>query len=140
MPTASVRWVAGEQFLATTPSGHAVPFDSDRTKNSAPGPMEMLLAALGSCTATDIVSILHKKRQKLKSLEVLVSGERADSAPRVWTKIEVVYRLRGELEEKAVKDAVELSQTKYCSVSVMLGKTAKISYRYEIGKRDGPSD
>jgi putative redox protein len=140
MPTASVRWTTGEQFLATTPSGHAVPFDSDRTKNSAPGPMEMLLAALGSCTATDVVSILQKKRQKLESLEVLVSGERAESAPRVWTRIEVVYRLRGELDEKAVKDAIELSQTKYCSVSVMLGKTAKISYRYEIGERDGSSD
>jgi putative redox protein len=132
MPTASVRWVADEQFLAMTPSGHAVPFDSDRGKNSAPGPMEMLLAALGSCTATDVVSILKKKRQPLESLEVQVSGERADSPPRVWTKIEVVYRLRGALDEKAVKDAIELSQSKYCSVSVMLGRTAAIGYRYEL--------
>jgi putative redox protein len=140
MPTASVRWIAGEQFLATTPSGHAVPFDSDRTKNSAPGAMEMLLAALGSCTATDVVAILQKKRQNLESLEVLVSGERAETAPKVWTKIEVVYRLRGELDEKAVEHAIELSQTKYCSVSVMLGKTAKISHRYEIGRQDVASD
>lgn len=132
MQTATVRWIENRQFLATTPSGHAVAFDSDRERNSAPGPMEMLLAALGSCTATDIVLILQKKRQNLKSLVVSVSGERAPSAPTVWTKLEIVYRLEGELDEKAVKDAVELSQTKYCGVSVTLGKLADVSYRYEI--------
>lgn len=132
MQTATVRWIENQQFLATTPSGHAVAFDSDRQRNSAPGPMEMLLAALGSCTATDIVLILQKKRQKLTSLVVSVSGERAPTAPTVWTKIEIVYRLEGELDEKAVKDAVELSQAKYCGVSVTLGKMASISYRYEI--------
>lgn len=132
MQTARVRWVANEKFLASTPSGHAVPFDSDRDQNSAPGPMEMLLAALGACTATDVVSILEKKRQKLDSLEVEVSGERAETPPRVWTKIEIVYRLRGDLEEKAVKDAIELSRSKYCSVSIMLGKAAQLHHRYEI--------
>lgn len=132
MQTASVRWVTDQKFFATTPSGHAVPFDSDRQQNSAPGPMEMLLAALGACTATDVVSILAKKRQKLESLEVQVSGERAESSPKVWTKIEVVYRLRGDLDEKAVKDAIDLSQSKYCSVSIMLAKTAQIRHRYEL--------
>lgn len=132
MPTANVVWVQGEQFLATLPSGHAVPIDADRTKNSAPGPMEMLLAALGSCTATDLVIILAKKRQKLEALEVEVSGDRATDPPQVWTKIEVVYRLRGTLDEKAVRDTIELSETKYCSVAAMLRKTAAITYRYEI--------
>jgi putative redox protein len=132
MQTATVRWIENQQFLATTPSGHAVPFDSDRQRNSAPGAMEMLLAALGSCTATDVALILQKKRQRLTSLVVSVSGERAPTAPTVWTKIEIVYQLRGELDEKAVKDAVELSQSKYCGVSVTLGKIASISYRYEI--------
>lgn len=132
MQTATVRWIENQQFLATTPSGHAVPFDSDRQHNSAPGAMEMLLAALGSCTATDIALILQKKRQKLTSLVVSVSGERAPTSPTVWTKIEILYQLKGELDEKAVKDAVELSQSKYCSVSVTLGKIASVSYRYEI--------
>jgi putative redox protein len=132
MQTATVKWVGGEEFLAATPSGHAVVFDTDRNHNSAPGPMEMLLAALGTCTSVDVVSILQKKRQKLAALEVAVSGERAAEPPTVWTKIEVVYRIRGTVDEKAAKDAIELSQNKYCSVSAMLGKTAKISYKYEI--------
>lgn len=76
--------------------------------------------------------ILEKKRQKVASLEVSVSGERASEPPAVWTKIDIVYRVSGKLEQKAVRDAIELSQNKYCSVAAMLGKTAKITYRYEI--------
>ncbi len=129
---AKVRWVGSEQFVAVGPSGHAVPLDSDRQSNTAPGPMELLLLALGSCTATDVVSILKKKRQKLETLEVQVSGERAANPPMVWTKLEIVYRLRGKLDEKAVRDAIELSENKYCSVAAMLRKTAHISFRYEI--------
>ncbi|MGD0964853.1 MAG: OsmC family protein [Candidatus Acidiferrales bacterium] len=134
MQTATVRWMGGEEFLATTPSGHAVPFDADGQNNAAPNPMEMLLAALGSCSSIDVVLILAKKRQKLASLEVDVSGERATEPPRVWTKIEMFYRLTGELDEKAVRDSIELSQNKYCSVAAMLRKTAEITYRYEIAK------
>jgi putative redox protein len=132
MQTATVKWTGGEEFVSTTPSGHAVPFDADRKHNSAPGPMEMLLAALGACSSVDVVLILAKKRLKLESLEVDVSGERASEPPAVWTKIEMAYRLSGKLDEKAVRDAIELSQTKYCSVAAMLGKTAKITYRFEI--------
>lgn len=132
MQTARIQWVGKEQFLAFTPSGHAVPFDSDRQSNAAPGPMEMLLAALGSCTATDVVVILAKKRQKLDSLEVVVSGERAAEPPTVWMKLEIVYKLRGHLDEKAVRDAIELSENKYCSVAAMLRKTGSITFRYEI--------
>jgi putative redox protein len=132
MDTAAIRWVGGEEFLATVPSGHAVMFDADRKHNSAAGPMEMLLAALGACTSVDVVLILAKKRQHLAGLEVSVSGVRATEPPTVWTQIEIVYRLKGNLEEKAVEDAIHLSQTKYCSVAAMLGKTAKITHRYEI--------
>jgi putative redox protein len=132
MQTATVKWTGGEEFATTTPSGHKVPFDADRKHNSAPGPMEMLLAALGTCTSVDVVQILAKKRQKLESLEVDVTGERASEPPAVWTKIEMVFKLGGKLDEKAVRDAIELSQTKYCSVAAMLGKTAKITYRFEI--------
>ena len=132
METATVRWTSGEEFLATTPSGHAVAFDSDREHNAAPGPMEMLLAALGACTATDIVIILKKKRQNLEGLEVEVSGERAADPPRVWTKLELVYRLRGALDDAAVRHAIELSEDKYCSVLATLRKSAAVSFRYEI--------
>jgi putative redox protein len=132
MQTASVKWMDGERFVATSPSGHAIVVDSDRETNSAPGPMELLLIGLGACTATDVVSVLKKKRQKLESLEVVCSGERATQPPTVWTKLEIVYRLRGELDDAAVKHAIELSEEKYCSVAAMLRKTAKISWRYEI--------
>jgi putative redox protein len=132
MQTATVKWTGGEQFLGVTPSGHAVPIDADRERNTAPGPMDMLLIALGACAATDVVIILGKKRQKLESLEVSVSGERAADPPRVWTKLDVLFTLRGTLEEKAVQDAIELSETKYCSVNAMLKKTAAVTFRFEI--------
>jgi len=132
MQTATVRWKGGEEFLATMPSGHRLAFDSDREHNAAPGPMEMLLAALGGCTATDIVIILKKKRQKLEGLEVDVSGERAADPPRVWTQLEIVYRLRGALDDAAVRHAIELSENKYCSVLATLRKSAAVSFRYEI--------
>jgi putative redox protein len=132
MQSATIRWGGGEKFVATLPSGTKIQFDAGAKHEAGPGPMEMLLGALGACTSVDVVMILEKKRQKLTSLEVQVSGERAKEPPEVWTKIEIVYRLSGELNDKAVRDAIELSQTKYCSVAAMLGKTAKITYRYEI--------
>jgi putative redox protein len=132
MQTAAIQWTGEQKFLAISPSGHAVPFDSERESNKAPGPMEMVLMALGACTATDIVIILLKKRQKLQSLEVICSGERAAEPPTVWTELEIVYRLRGSLDEHAVKHAIALSEKKYCSVEAMLKKTAKITLRYEI--------
>ena len=138
MQTATIRWQRGEQFEAATPSGHGLHLDSDRNSNTGPGPMELLLVALGACTATDVVLILEKKRQKPESLEVAVSGERAAAPPQVWTRLEVVFRVRGRgaeggpLEEKAVADAVRLSEEKYCSVAAMLRQTAQLTIRYEI--------
>ena len=132
MQTGSVKWIGDQKFVATSPSGHALTVDSDRASNTAPGPMEFVLLALGACTATDVVSILEKKRQKLESLEVICSGERAANPPTVWTKLEILYRLRGQLDEAAVKHAIQLSEDKYCSVAAMLRKTAAISWRHEI--------
>jgi putative redox protein len=132
MQTASIQWIGEQKFLAVSPSGHAVPFDSDRESNKAPGAMEMVLMALGACTATDMVLILEKKRQKLESLEVLCSGERAAEPPTVWTKLEVLFRLRGTIDEAAVKHAMSLTEEKYCSVAAMLKKTAAFTWRYEI--------
>lgn len=136
MQTALIRWAGEQKFMAMSPSGHAMAMDSDRESNKAPGPMELLLMALGACTATDVVVVLQKKRQKLESLEVICSGERAAAPPTVWTKLEVLYRLRGELEESAVKHAIELSEEKYCSVSATLRKTATLTWRYEILRGD----
>jgi putative redox protein len=132
MDAASIKWVGDQKFLGIGPSGHAVAFDSDRESNKAPGPMEMVLMALGACTATDMVTILEKKRQKLQSLEVVCSGERAAGPPRVWIKLDVVFRLRGAVEESAVKHAMALTEEKYCSVAATLKKSAELSWRYEI--------
>ena len=132
MQTANVQWIGKERFVAWSPSGHQVALDSDRTSNGAPGPMELLLVALGTCTATDVVSILAKKRQKLDSLEVEVSGERAEQPPRVWTELKIIYKLRGTLDEAAVQHAIRLSEEKYCSVSATLKKSAELTWRHEI--------
>jgi len=137
MQTASVKWVGDQKFLATGPSAHAVPFDSDRQSNTAPGPMEMVLMALGACTATDMVLILEKKRQKLVALEVHCSAERAPDPPTVWTKIDVLFRVRGAVEETAVRHAMHLTEEKYCSVAAMLKKTASFTWHYEILPSEG---
>ena len=137
MQTAIVRWTGEQKFIAVSPSGHTLAMDSDRNSNTGPGPMELLLMALGACTATDIVIILEKKRQKLVSLEVICSGERAAEPPQVWTKLEILFRLGGKLEDSGVKQAIELSEEKYCSVSATLKKSAELTWRYEIVPSQG---
>jgi putative redox protein len=132
MQTATVKWVGDEKFMGISPSGHAVVMDGNSAESTAATPMEMVLMALGACTAVDVVSILKKKRQKLVSLEIICNAEKAPEPPRVFVKIELVYRLRGELEENAVVQAIKLSEEKYCSVSAMLRKTATITWRHEI--------
>jgi len=132
MQTASIKWIGEQKFFGTSPSGHAVAFDSDRASNKAPGPMEMVLLALGACTATDMVLILEKKRQKLEALEVLCSGERAAEPPTVWVKLDVLFRIRGAVDDAAVQHAMSLTEEKYCSVAAMLRKTALFTWRYEI--------
>ena len=132
MQTAEIRWIGKQEFVAKGPSGHAMVLDSDRGSNVGCGPMELLLMALGACTATDVVIILEKKRERLESLEVICSGERATEPPMVWTKVELVFRLRGELTDEGVRKAIALSEEKYCSVAAMLRKTAEFSWRYEI--------
>jgi putative redox protein len=135
MQTAEIRWIGKQEFVAKSPSGHAMVLDADRGSNSACGPMELLLMALGACTASDVVIILEKKRERLESLEVTCLGERATEPPMVWTKMELVFRLRGELTDEAVRKAIALSEEKYCSVAAMLRKTAELSWRYEILRR-----
>ena len=138
MQQGTVRWIDGEQFEAVGPSGHRLLMDSDRESNRGPGPMELLLVALGACSATDVVEILKKKRQALSGLVVELAGERAAEAPRVWTKIRIHFRVTGKgIEPRAVEHAIELSRDKYCSVAATLAKTADIEWTHAIEDSKG---
>ena len=103
------------------------------TEKTANTPMELVLIALCGCTASDVVGILRKKREPFTSLEVSATGERASGYPAVYTEINLVYRIGGKVSRKAVEDAVRLSKEKYCSVSAMLEKTAKITVEDRTG-------
>ena len=128
--TASSKWIDGERFVAQASSKHAIVIDSSPEK-TANGPMELVLIALCSCTATDVVSILRKKREPFTSVEVLAQGERAPEPPTVYTNIHLIYRVGGNVNRKSVEDAVHLSKTKYCSVSQMLQKSSALTFNIE---------
>lgn len=129
---AVVRHVKGMTFVGKANSNHWVTIDSSANSEeppAAPGPMELVLIALGGCTASDVVHVLQKKRLKVDSFEVHLTGQRRDEHPRVYTKIHLEYVFEGEgLSQKDIEQAIELSQTKYCSVSAMIRKSAEISY------------
>lgn len=127
MVEARINWIDGERFVASASSGHAVVVDSDRVRNTASGPMELVLVGLCACTATDVVSILHKKREPFTALEVRAEAERALEPPSVYTAIKLIFQVSGKVSRKAVEDAVRLSEGKYCSVSAMLKSTARIT-------------
>jgi putative redox protein len=125
---AKLNWTDGERFVVSASSGHAVVVDADRKRNTAPGPMELVLMGLCACTATDVVSILRKKREAFTSLEVRAEADRAEQPPTVYTRIKLIYTVAGQVSRKAVEDAVRLSEEKYCSVAAMLKSTAKITW------------
>jgi putative redox protein len=130
---AVVRFVTDDLFLGTTPSGHALPLDTDSQRSTAPSPVELLLVALGACTATDVASILAKKRQQVTSYVVEVTGTRRDEYPRRYTSMNVHHILTGKsLSAHAVAHAIELSDTKYCSVAATLRPTVEIQTSFEI--------
>ena len=128
---ATASWTDGERFVVSASSGHAFVVDADRERNSGPGPMELVLIGLCTCTASDVVGILRKKRELFTSLDVRAEGVRADGIPSVYQTIKLVYRVGGKVQKKSVEDAVKLSKEKYCSVSAMLEKTAKIAFEIE---------
>lgn len=132
MVEARLNWIDGERFVVSASSGHAVVVDADRQRNTAAGPMEMVLMGLCACTATDVVSILRKKREPFTALEVRAEAERAKEPPTVYTQIKLIYTVSGQVSRKAVEDAVRLSEEKYCSVAAMLKSTAKISAEIEL--------
>lgn len=130
---AVVSYAGDDLFVAVTPSGHAQVLDTNGERRSAASPLELLLIALGGCTAVDVVSILKKKRERVTDYRVEVRGLRRDEHPRAYTRLEVRHVVRGRgLSEKAVAQAIELSETKYCSVAATLRPAAEIVSTYEI--------
>lgn len=129
MNTAKATWIEQQRFTGISDSGHAIAVDGNKTSGNSP--MELVLIGLCGCTGYDVVSILQKKREPLTSLEVRAEAERAADPPSVYTSIRLIYRIGGKVSLKAAEDAVRLSETKYCSVSAMLSKTAKITTEIE---------
>ena len=135
----TVRWLgndAGMSFAAETGSGHSLLMDGAPEaggRNLAPRPMELLLAGTGGCSAFDVVLILKKGRHAVSRCEVSLHAERAETDPKVFTRIHFHYRVTGrQLKSDAVARAIELSKDKYCSASIMMSETAVITYDYEI--------
>jgi putative redox protein len=132
----SVRWAGGMTFLAETGSNHLVVMDGAPEgggRNLAPRPMEMVLVGTGGCAAYDVVVILRKSGQDITGCEVKLSSERASTDPKVFTRIHMHFVVRGKgLKRNLVEHAIRLSHEKYCSASIMLGKTAEMSKDFEI--------
>jgi putative redox protein len=129
MTEAKTTWIEKQRFNGVATSGHSIIVDGDKSAGNSP--MELVLIALCGCTGYDVVSILQKKRERFTSLEVRAAAERAADPPSVYTDIKLIYRIGGKVSRKAVEDAVRLSKEKYCSVSAMLEKTAKITAEIE---------
>jgi len=134
-PKAVVELVGDDLFNGRTPSGHVVVIDTDRERNSASSPMELLLVALGSCTGVDVVSILKKKREDVTGYRVEVRGQRRAEHPRSYRRMELHHIVTGRnISERAVAQAIELSEQKYCSVAATLRPTVEIVSSFEIIK------
>ena len=130
---ATIIFAGNDFFVGTTPSGHAQVIETDSARSSAATPMELLLIALGGCTGVDVISILKKKRQQVSDYRIEVHGDRSDDFPRSYTRLEVKHIVRGHnLSAQAVASAIELSETKYCSVAATLRGSAEIVSTYEI--------
>jgi putative redox protein len=133
MPEARVTWVEGMRFVGQGGSGHGLVVDGSAEGKIGTSPMELVLVGLAGCTAVDVINILQKKRQAVDSFEVRVSADRAADHPRVYTRIEIEYVVRGrDLKPRAIEQAIGLSKDRYCSVSAMLAHTAEISTSFRI--------
>ena len=130
---AVIQYAGDEFFIGTTPSGHAQAIDTKGDRKAAPTPVEMLLVSVAACTAADVVSILEKKRQIVTDYKVEISGDRREEHPRAFTKFHIHHIVRGhDVSEHAVAQAIELSDTKYCSVAATVRPTAEITTSFEI--------
>lgn len=126
----TARWVKNWQFVATDTDGHSVVMDSPALgANSGMKPVELMLVALAGCTGMDVISILKKKRQRVVDFEVTVSGERRSEHPKAWTKMHIEFVVWGhDIDPAAVERAIELSETKYCSVTATLLGNVEITH------------
>jgi putative redox protein len=130
---AIIRYAGDDLFVGISPSGHAQVLETDHRRGRAATPMELLLIALGSCTAVDVIAILQKKRAQVTDYQVVVQGTRQADDPRKFTRMEVQHIVRGRnVSEKALAQAIELSETKYCSVAATLRPTVEIVSTYQI--------
>jgi len=133
---ARVKWIEKMAFVVESESGHAVVMDASPDvggRNLGPRPMEMLLLGTGGCSSIDVMLILQKMRQAVSDCHVEIEAERAESEPRVFTKIHLHFVVKGKgIKAEAVEKAVKLSAEKYCSASIMLGATAAMTHDFEI--------
>ncbi len=129
----TVKYAGDELFIGTSASGHAQTIDTKSDRKSAASPLELLLIAVGACTAVDVVSILKKKRQRVFDYEVIITGSRREEHPRSFEKINVHHIVYGEkVSEQAVAQAIELSDEKYCSVAANVKPASEITTSFEI--------
>lgn len=139
---ARIKWIEGVSFLGETESGHAIVMDGAPEgggRNLGPRPMETLLAGAGGCTAYDVVTILRKGRQDIDDVVIEIDADRAASDPKVFTRIHFHFVVTGRnVRPDAVERAIELSATKYCSASIMLGKTAEVTHDFEVVELGAP--
>ena len=134
---ATVHFAGNDFFVGVSPSGHAQAIETDSTRGAAATPMELLLLALGSCTGVDVISILKKKRQQVTDYRIEVSGDRREEFPHSYTRLQVKHIVSGRgVAPEAVARAIELSDTKYCSVAATLRGSAEIVTSYEIVEED----
>jgi putative redox protein len=130
---ANIHYAGDEFLIATTPSGHSQVLDTKGDRKSAATPLELLLISVAACTAVDVVSILEKKRQDVTDYNVEITGDRREEFPRGFTAFHINHIVKGRsISEKALAAAIELSDTKYCSVAYTVKPTAKITTSYEI--------
>jgi putative redox protein len=133
---ASIRWAGGVSFVGRASSGHDIVMDGSPEhggENKGSRPMEVVLIGMGGCTAFDVMHILRKQRQDVTDCVADIEAQRAEVDPKVFTHIHVHLKVTGrKLDAKKVEHAIELSATKYCSASIMLGKTAEITHDFEI--------
>jgi len=130
---ATVTYVPGGPFVGKADSGHSALLDWSGGTNSAPSPVEMLLMSLGACSAIDVVTILEKARTPVESFRIELSGHRSEAHPRVFTKIQLTYVVKGQgIKPAALERAIQLSEEKYCSVTAMVRDVARLSSTYRI--------
>jgi putative redox protein len=129
----TVEYAGNDLFIGTPPSGHSHLIDVKADRRSAPTPVEMLLISVAACTAADVASIMEKKRQDMTAYKVVIEAHRRDEHPRAFTGFHINHIVHGRnISEKALADAIELSDTKYCSVAATVRPTAKITTSFEI--------